>query len=119
MLKTLHGKLSTARLALLFLVGLLHVSLTYYTTRTYMEEVSQKLNHALASDLARHLVERNLLRPDPGVRQRTKAEIKQSMVLNPDIEIYILDPHGKILEYSAAPGVVRRTSVSLEPIQRF
>jgi signal transduction histidine kinase len=59
------------------------------------------------------------LRRDARVRQRTQAEIKQSMVLNPEIEIYILDPNGVILDYSAAPGKVKRARVSLGPIRRF
>jgi hypothetical protein len=119
MLRTLHGKLSIALLALLVLVGLLHAALTSYTTRTYTDEVSQNLNRSLASDLAKHLIKQNLLRSDPQVRQKTKAEIKQNMVLNPDIEIYILDADGAILDYSAAPGVVQLKRVSLDPIQRF
>ena len=119
MLRTLHGKLSIALLALLLVVGLLHAALTSYTTRTYTDEVSQNLNRALASDLAKHLIKQNLLRSNPQVRQKTKAEIKQNMVLNPDIEIYILDADGAILEYSAAPGVVQLKRVSLNPIQRF
>lgn len=118
-LRTLHGKLSVALLALLFVSGLLHISLTFYTTRGYVDEVNQNLNRALASDLAKHLIEKNLLRAEPQIRTRTKAEIKQSMVLNPDIEIYILDADGAILDYSAAPGAVRSKRVSLDPIQRF
>ncbi len=119
MLRTLHGKLSIALLALLVLVGLLNIALTSYTTRIYTDEVNQKLNRALASDLVTHLIERNLLRPDPQVRQKTKAEIKRSMVLNPDIEIYILDADGAIVDYSAPRGTVRLQRVSLSPIRQF
>jgi len=119
MLKTLHGKLCIALLALLVLVGLLHVALTSYTTRKYTDEVNQNLNRALASDLAKHLTGLNLLRSDPDVRQKTKAEIKQNMVLNPDIEIYILDANGSVMDYSGAPGEVQMQRVSLDPIQRF
>src|SRR4028118_224847 len=114
MLKTLHGKLSLILLALLSLVGLLYVVLTLYTTQMYVREVNQHLNRALASELSKHLIKKNLLRDDPGVREPTRAEIKQSMVLNPDIEIYILGSDGAILDYSAAPGVGRRQSGSLE-----
>ena len=119
MFKTLHGKLSVALLALLGVIGLLYVSLTLRTTRSYLNEVNQTLNRALASDLAKHLIDKNLLRPDAATRDRTKAEISQSMVLNPDIEIYILDPSGAILDYSAAPGAVQSKRVSLRPIQNF
>ena len=119
LLRTLHGKLSLALLALLLAVGLFHVALTSYTTRAYTDEVNQNLNRALASDLAKHLIALNLLRSDPQAQQKTKAEIKQNMVLNPDIEIYILDANGSVMDYSGAPGSVKMQRVSLDPIQRF
>ena len=119
MLRTLHGKLSVALLMLLTLVGLLHITLTSYTTRNYTNEVSQNLNRDLASDLATHLISQNLLRSDPQARRETKAEIKENMVLNPDIEIYILDSDGAILNYSSTSGSVQLKRVSLAPVQRF
>ncbi len=117
--QTVHGKLSLALLALLFVVGVLYAGLTLVTTRTYIREVNQHLNRALASELAEHLIAKNLLRDDPRAKAPTRAEIKQSMVLNPDIEIYILDARGRILDYSAAPGAVRLRQISLAPVRRF
>jgi len=119
MFKSLHGKLSAVLLALLCLVGLFYIPLTVFTTRTYIKEVNQHLNRALASHLASHLGERNLLRDDPRAQEKALAEIKKLMVLNPDIEIYILDLAGAIVCYSAAPGKVQRRQVGLEPVQHF
>ncbi len=119
MFRTLHGKLSAVLLGLLVLTALLYVPLTLYTSERYRQEANQKLNRTLAAHLVSHLVGKNLLRSEARVRQRTQAEIKQSMVLNPEIEIYILDPGGIILAYSAAPGKVKRARVSLGPIRRF
>jgi hypothetical protein len=119
MFRTLHGKLSAVLLGLLLLTALLYVPLTLFTSERYRQEANQQLNRTLAAHLVSHLVGKNLLRRDARVRQRTQAEIKQSMVLNPEIEIYILDPNGVILDYSAAPGKVKRASVSLGPIQAF
>ncbi|MBW3635817.1 MAG: HAMP domain-containing histidine kinase [Armatimonadetes bacterium] len=119
MLKTVHGKLSLVLLALLFLLGALTAGLTLYTTPMYLREVNQRLNRDLASELAQHLIAKNLLRDDPRVQKARRAEIKQNMVLNPHIEIYILDPQGRILDYYAVPGVVRLRGVSLDPVQRF
>lgn len=119
MLNTLHGKLSAGLLTLLWLVGFLYIWLSLFTTKTYIREVNQNLNRGLASHLATHLVAKNLLRDDPRVAELTKAEIKENMVLNPDIEIYILDSNGGILSYSAAPGQVQRNRVALDPIRRF
>ncbi|WP_373276066.1 sensor histidine kinase [Thiolapillus brandeum] len=41
------------------------------------------------------------------------------MVINPSIEVYLLDPHGKVLAYSAPEGKVVRNRVSLAPLQHF
>jgi len=41
------------------------------------------------------------------------------MVINPGIEIYLLDTRGKILTYSAPKGSVKRGDVSLEPIKKY
>ena len=119
MFRTLHGRLSAVLLGLLLLTALLYVPLTLFTSERYRQEANQKLNRTLAAHLVSHLIGKNLLRSDSRVRQRTQAEIKQSMVLNPEIEIYILDPGGMILDYSAAPGKVKRARVSPGPIRRF
>ena len=119
MLKTLHGKLTAILLGILCLIGFLYVSLTLFTTRTYYREINQRLNRDLAFHLASHLVARNLLSNDPRVRPQADDEIKENMVLNPDIEIYILDAQGNVLDSTAAPGEVQRSRVSLQPVRRF
>ncbi len=119
MLKTLHGKLSAVLFVILLLVGVAYFSVSSYTTRRYLEEVNQNLNRSLASDLAEHLGEKNLLRANPQAHQKAMKEISALMVINRDIEIYILDAQGNIVSYSAAPGVVQSKKVSLAPIKQF
>ena len=90
-------------------VGLFLIPLTLLGVRGYSEEVAQQLNRPLASDLARHLEEKKLLRADFAANTKLQAgakrEISQLMVLNPDIEIYVLDARGKILAYSVKTRV--------------
>lgn len=122
-MKTLLSKWSLALLTLLCLVGVGLLPGFLWTTRGYNAEVSQHLNHDLAAHLASHLADKELLRADfssnAALQAQAKAEIKHLMVLNPDIEIYCLDEAGRILSYSSAPGTVRRTRVSLDPVRRF
>ena len=122
-LKTLHGKLSAALLALLVLVGALLIPLTLYAVRCYTEEVAQQLNRPLASDLARHLETKNLLRADfasdEKLRANAKREIGRLMVLNPDIEIYVTNAGGRVLAYSAKVEKLPVETVDLAPVQRF
>lgn len=121
-LQTLHGKLSAALLALMVLVGLFLIPLTLFAVRGYSEEVAQQLNRSLASDLARHLEEKKLLRADFASNEKLQAgakrEISQLMVLNPDIEIYVLDARGHILACSVKSDLAAQR-VDLAPVQRF
>ena len=116
MLTTLYGKLAAVLLGLLCLIGSLYICLTLMTTRLYYQEVTQKLNRALAQ----HLVAENMpLRGGHIDRQALQDIFHLLMVINPSIEVYLLDPQGVILAYSAPPGRVQRQQVALDPIHRF
>jgi len=117
--KTLHGKLSLILLGLFCLVGCLCVPLTLYMTRTYQQEAAQKLNRPLAASLAGHLAASHLLSEDPAVLRQARAEIKALMVINPNIDVYLLDAQGTVLTYSGAPEALRRHRVALVPLRRF
>lgn len=116
MFKTLYAKLAAVFLGLFCLMGILYVLVTLFTTRMYLQEVNQKLNRGLAKNL---VSETNLL--DKGrVNDAALKEIfHMLMVINPNIEIYLLDAGGRILAYSAPPGTVKRELVALEPLRRF
>lgn len=116
MLRTLYGKFAAVLLALFCLVGVLYILLTMFTTRMYLQEVNQKLNRTLA----RHLVTDKLLTKQGRVNHEALKDIfHMLMVINPSIEIYLLDENGMILAFSAPPEKVKRSSISLEPVQRF
>ncbi|MCI0526751.1 MAG: HAMP domain-containing protein, partial [Nitrospira sp.] len=116
MFKTLYGKLTAVLLGLLCLIGILYVVLTLFTTRMYLQEVTQKLNRALAE----HLVSEKILMREGQLNEKALEEIfHMLMVINPSIEVYLLDPNGSVLAFSAPPGKVKRQKVSLEPVKRF
>ena len=116
MLTTLYGKLAAVLLGLLCLIGSLYICLTLMTTRLYYQEVTQKLNRALAQNL---VAENMPLRGGHIDRQALQDIFHLLMVINPSIEVYLLDPQGAILAYSAPPGRVQRQQVALDPVHRF
>jgi two-component system, OmpR family, sensor kinase len=116
MLKTLYAKLAVVLLALFCVIGGIYVTLTMLTTRLYIDEVNQKLNRTLAANLAR---EKPLMKNGRIDHSMLHQVFDALMAVNPDIEIYLLDPTGKVLAFSAPPGRVKRGSVSLDPIRRF
>jgi signal transduction histidine kinase len=94
-------------------VGLAIIVVTLFSTEMYQQEVNQRLNRRLAEQI----VAEKLLMQEDRVNQEALADIfHMLMVINPSIEVYLLDPRGNILAFSAAPGKVRRRRVDLEPL---
>jgi two-component system OmpR family sensor kinase len=116
LIRTLYAKLALALLVVLGLIGVTHVFLTLFATSRHIQEVNQKLNQSLAE----HLVNEKILMRDGEVDEEALEDLfHMLMVINPTIELYLLDPQGEILAYSAPPGEVKMERVSLEPIRTF
>ncbi len=112
--RTLYGKLAALLLGLFLLLGLLYTAWIIRTSRLYLQEVNQKLN----VNLARHLASERILLNDGRINKAAAEEtFRTLMAINRSIELYLLDPEGRILAFSAAPGVVKRDHVRLEPIK--
>jgi two-component system OmpR family sensor kinase len=116
MFRTLYGKLVAAFLVLICLLGLVYLGLTLVMTPLYVQEVNQSLNRSLAD----HIVESKPLIQDRQVNQAALEDIfHMLMVINPGIEIYLVDPKGRLMAFSAPPGKVKRERISLAPITAF
>jgi len=116
MFKTLYSKLSIALFGLVCLIGLLVFLLVRYSTEMHQQEVTQKLN----ATLAQHIVNGEPLFNEEGVNRPALKEVfHMLMVVNPSIEVYLLDKQGKILDYSAPAEKIKRKQVNLQPIKTF
>jgi len=116
MRKSLYAKLAIVLLGIFLVAAAMNVALTIHTSRLYDEEATQKLNRGLAATIAR---QRPMVH-DGTIDWKVLYNVFDAlMAVNPSIEIYLLDPNGKIEAFSAPPGKVKRKSVSLGPIQDF
>jgi len=116
MLKTLYGRLAVVLLAILVLVGGLFFFAGLVSVRSFLDEVHQKLNR----ELAEHLVADSLPMENGEIRHEELEHIFHVlMVINPSIEVYLLNPEGRILSYSAPKGIVVRDRVALAPVHEF
>ena len=116
MFNTLYGKLAAVLFGLFSVIGAVAVALTLYSTRLYFEEVSQKLNRTLAE----RMVSEQVLMQEGRINEEALKDVfHQLMVINPSIELYLLDPQGAILTFSAPPGKVKRQHIALDPLTRF
>ena len=116
MFRTLYAKLSVALVAIVLAIGVLYAVFALVTTRHYLEAAEQRLNCDLARDL---VADRNLVEEGRINEPALKDLFHDYMVVNPSIEIYLLDLEGRILSFSADPGAVKRKHVSLGPVRAF
>jgi signal transduction histidine kinase len=116
MIKSLYSKLALVLLGLFFLIGIAFIVISVISTEKYQQEVNQKLNR----ELARLIVAEKIILQDNRINHKALKEIfHMLMVINPSIEVYLLDRGGKILAYSADPEKVVRKEVSLEPVRKW
>jgi signal transduction histidine kinase len=116
MFRSLYSKLALVLLGLFVVVGSVLVFVSVRYTELYQQEVNQKLNRTLAELIVSdRIMMRNGLANEPAL----KDVFSMLMVINPSIEVYLLDPRGKILAFSAEPGRVKRTHVGLASIKKF
>lgn len=114
--RSLYAKLALVLVLLVLVTGVLYIGVTLVSTRLYLAEVNQQLNADLAAHLAADLP---LFEKGAINRAALEQALHMMMVINPAIEIYLLDPGGRILAYSAPPGKVALERVDLGPVRRF
>lgn len=98
------------------LVGAIFVVSSMYSAQMYQQEASQRLNRSLAMYIA---TERVLIEAGKINQNNLKELFQQAMIINPSLELYLLDPQGEIIAYSSHLHGVERDRVSLQPIKTF
>jgi signal transduction histidine kinase len=115
--KRFYVRLSSLFLVLLLVMGTAQVLISMRIAEQRQIEVDQLVNWDLAADMVAEI--EPVLAADGSITD-VGSVIHYMMVLNPAIEIYLLDATGKILAFFAEPGKeVRQKSVDLGPIRAF
>jgi signal transduction histidine kinase len=116
-MKRFSVKVSLLFLVLLIIMGLAQVLISVRITEKRQIEADQLVNLNLARDMAQEI--------EPFVREGIDIEqigsiMHYMMVMNPKIEIYLLDEGGKILAFFTEPGIeVKQDRVDVGPVQEF
>jgi len=116
MFRTLYAKMSLALFVLFILVGGTFFIASLYSAYMYQQEVAQRLNRSLAMYIVNEHVQIQDGKVDPS---NLKDLFHTVMIINPSLELYLLDESGEVVAYSAEPGKVVRKQVSLQPIKEF
>lgn len=115
-MKTLYGKLVAVLLGLLVFIAAIGIALAIHIGQQHDQEISQRLS----KDLAANLVKEDVLLVNGEINEAALEHVFHTlMVVNPSIEVYLLDLEGHIVAYSAPTGKVIRDEVSVEPIKNF
>ncbi|MBI5473771.1 MAG: HAMP domain-containing histidine kinase [Ignavibacteriae bacterium] len=115
-LGSLYWKLSAAFLVPLLLVGAGYTYLTLFSSEMYFAETSQRLNVGLAQRIVEDI--KPFINGKPNLEGMNQL-FHDVMVVNPSVEVYLLDSEGKILTFDAPKEKVKARSVSLQPIAEF
>ncbi len=116
-LGSFYSKLSSIFLILILLLGTGILIITFSASGRLFDEVEQVLNREYANSIA---LELQPIVEDGFSIEKVKSAIHYMMVLNPMVEIYLLNSEGYILAFFTAPGdKLVIDSVNLEPIKHF
>ncbi|WP_166359544.1 ATP-binding protein [Pseudomonas akapageensis] len=111
----------THRLSLVFALLLLVCS----GTSAWMQVRSNRMHElevvqGLSRDLAAHIARDTQLMDAQGLKPEALRQLfSQLMLVNPSVEVYLLDPNGRIVGNAAPAGRLRREQVDLEPVRRL
>jgi signal transduction histidine kinase len=114
--RTLFARLSLALLGVLALIGLGFFAIEQVSTRHYYEEITQRLN----ASIAMYVTGEMQLIEDGAVNAEALSLLAQrAMVINPTVEVYLLDTDGRILDHALPPDAVRLDRVALGPVRKL
>jgi signal transduction histidine kinase len=114
--ESLFWKISILFFLILILLGISYTMITISMAKRYSDETTQRLNANVASHM--------LLEVNPFVGGKVNEEalgkiMHSMMAVNPTLEVYLLDPQGKILSFVVLDKKVKLQYVSIEPVSQF
>ena len=113
---SLYWSIALTLLLLLLGLGAGYMIITSIAARTYVQEINQQLY----GDVAQHLVKETQPLKQGQVDTAATHDIMHSMmVINPSLEVYLLDTTGQIVDYVVPYSEVKLDRVNLEPVRRF
>jgi len=83
------------------------------------KEALQRLSHGLAQHIVGHWPEITAADPNQADVAARSALLQMLMVVNPGIQVYVLDADGRVAAYIGEPGMVQQPQVDLQPVRAF
>lgn len=116
-MNTLYARLSIAMIVIMCVVGAGFVVIDRFSTRLYYEELTQRLNAPIAMYVTG---EHALMLPDGSVDEEAlKVLADRAMIINPTVEVYLLDAAGDVLAHALPPETVLLDRVDVGPVRQL
>lgn len=113
---SLFWKISAVFLLILLVISAVYIYISVNTAEMYFQETRQKLDIKIASHISG---EAEFFRGDSVNYNAMKNVFHNVMVINPSLEVYLLDTNGNILAFDADSSLVKLKKLPLEPIHKF
>lgn len=112
----LCARLALAFAALFLVLGVAFLVLTNWSNNRYYQEVTQNLNQSLAMYIAQRapLIQNGIINKTAMTELATLV-----MTVNPIVEVYLLDPSGKVLTHTLQTDTPIRAQISTQPLQEW
>jgi signal transduction histidine kinase len=110
---SLAARLMLAMAGLLLAFGAAVAVLATRLADDHAQEAQQRLAHGLADHIVRQWPASR-----PGAEARA-ALLGMLRVVNPGVQVYVLDRQGRVTDYLGEPGMVRTRQVDLASVQAF
>jgi len=115
--RSFYARLSILFLILVFLFGGVSLFIAFDASTHLFDEVDQLLNREYAANISGEL---SSILDDDLPESNIKEAIHYMMVLNPNVEIYLLDAEGNILSYFTGEGkTIKRNKIDIKPLELF
>lgn len=115
-MNSLYSRLALVFLGILLVLGVLTLFLTQRSAEKYFLEFTQQLN----APIAMYMAENGGLSISLREQEQGLSELASHvMIINPSVEVYLLDKTGRIIGHSQAPEKLQRREVALAPIKQF
>ena len=113
---SLFWKISAVFLLILIVISAIYIYISVETAEMYFQETRQKLD----TKIAPHIASFNDFYSGDSVNTHVlKKVFHDVMVINPSIEVYLLNTRGKILAYYAPHQQIKLKKVPLGPINKY
>jgi two-component system OmpR family sensor kinase len=113
MLRTLYAKLLAVLIGLSVIMGVVFLVVIRYSDVARNQEINQNLYRSLASRLIDEQILSDSDSADPSAVQTIFDRLR---IVNPRIDVYLLDDGGRVLAASVRDGI-KRSTVDLAPIR--